>query len=203
MSKTELKARVSRTAKHSLRAVGYDDRNWLRIKQITEFENFLSRDSRCNRRVLEISPGRNPYWRNLCTNYWAVGYPEFDICTDTLPETFHVVIADQVLEHVKRPIAAVKNIYAMTEPGGWAMVATPFLFRVHARPFDFNRWTPPGLKQLLVEGGFEEQNVQAFGWGNKACARAHIGGAIRDYGFYRDMHNDDEYPCMVWAFAQK
>nr|WP_287096061.1 methyltransferase domain-containing protein [Mesorhizobium sp.] len=46
-------------------------------------------------------------------------------------------MADQVLEHVHRPLAAAQNIHAMTRPGGWAMVATPFLFRVHARPHDY------------------------------------------------------------------
>lgn len=31
-------------------------------------------------------------------------------------------------------MTAAANIRAMTKPGGWAMVATPFLFRVHAPP---------------------------------------------------------------------
>ncbi|RWK27414.1 MAG: SAM-dependent methyltransferase, partial [Mesorhizobium sp.] len=40
-------------------------------------------------------------------------------------------------------------------------------------------------------------------WGNKACARAHIGGPVRAYGLWRDLSNDEEYPLMVWAFAKK
>lgn len=94
-----------------------------------------------------------------------------------------------------------KNIHAMTRPGGWAMVATPFLFRVHARPHD--RWTPAGLKQVMVEGGFPESEIEVFGWGNKACAKAHIGGPVRAFGLWRDLSNDEEYPLMVWAFARK
>lgn len=31
----------------------------------------------------------------------------------------------------------------------------------------------------MIEGGFAEDDVQAFGWGNMACAKAHIGGAVR------------------------
>ncbi|MBZ9857283.1 hypothetical protein LB566_26150 [Mesorhizobium sp. CA13] len=100
-------------------------------------------------------------------------------------------------------MTAAANIHAMTKPGGWAMVATPFLFRVHARPHDYNRWTPAGLRQLMIEGGFAEDDVQAFGWGNKACAKAHIGGPVRAYGLWRDLSNDEEYPLMVWAFAKK
>jgi hypothetical protein len=183
------------------RKLRYDERNWLRVVQIDAFSSILDRATDSN--VLEISPGWNSCWREKPHNsYIAVEYPEFDICRDVLPQRFNIVIADQVLEHVQRPIEAAKHIFAMTAPGGIALVATPFLFRVHGRPNDFNRWTTAGLKQLLIEGGFEEQNIETSSWGNKACARAHIGGPVRDYGFKRDLSNDPEYPLMVWAFAR-
>ncbi len=192
-----------RIANAARRLPGYDSRNWLRVRQIDAFTAFLAEDGRRNGAVLEVSPGWNTYWKSICPDYTAVDYPDFDICKDKLERQFPTVICDQVLEHVRRPVEASRNIHAMTAMGGWAMVATPFLFRVHARPYDFNRWTPAGLKQLLVEGGFAEDAVSSYGWGNKACARAHIGGPVRDYGLYRDLSNDDEYPLMVWAFAKK
>lgn len=182
---------------------GYDKRNWLRIRQIESFISLLIENGRTASPVLEISPGWNTYWKTMCSDYTSVDYPEFDICRDRLDRQFPTVIADQVLEHVPRPVEASRNIFAMTAPGGWAMVATPFLFRVHARPHDYNRWTKDGLRQLLVEGGFEAEHVQAFAWGNRACARAHVGGPVHDYGFWRDMRNDEECPLMVWAFAQR
>ncbi|MBZ9962821.1 class I SAM-dependent methyltransferase [Mesorhizobium sp. BR1-1-2] len=195
-----LKNQSKRTVK---RLIGYDSRNWLRIRQIEAFTTFLTAANRKSRDVIEISPGWNRYWKAMCPNYRSVDFPDFDICKDRTDEQYSIVIADQVLEHVQRPQAAARNIHAMTREGGWAMVATPFLFRVHARPHDYNRWTPAGLKQLMVDGGFAEDNVQAFGWGNKACARAHIGGPVRAYGLWRDLSNDEEYPMMVWAFAKK
>lgn len=195
---------LRRRAGYSLRRIpGYDKRNWLRIRQIEAFENFLKDGGKSESPVLEISPGWNTYWKFRCTSYSSVDFPEFDICKDQLSQVFPTVIADQVLEHVQRPIEACRNIFAMVAPGGWALIATPFLFRVHARPHDYNRWTAAGLKQLLVEGGFAASSIDAFSWGNKACARAHIGGPVRDYGFFRPMQNDEEYPMMVWAFAHK
>jgi SAM-dependent methyltransferase len=185
------------------RQTGWDERNWLRLRQIEAFEAYLDTGGRSQDAVLEISPGWNSYWKTRCSNYRAVNFPDFDICRDRLPETFRTVIADQVLEHVPRPADAVRNIYAMVADGGSAMVATPFLFRVHARPYDFNRWTPAGLRQLLVDGGFAGSDIETHSWGNKACARAHIGGSVRDVGWGRDLSNDDEYPVMVWAFARK
>ncbi|TGV50903.1 class I SAM-dependent methyltransferase, partial [Mesorhizobium sp. M2D.F.Ca.ET.160.01.1.1] len=100
---------------------------------------FLEAANRKSRDVIEISPGWNRYWRAMCPNYRSVDFPDFDICRDRTEEQYSLVIADQVLEHVRRPQAAAANIHAMTRPGGWAMVATPFLFRVHARPHDYNR----------------------------------------------------------------
>jgi hypothetical protein len=186
---------------HAEKYLGYDTRNWLRIKQIDAFADFLS--ERPDASVLEISPGWNSYWKSRCREYRSVDYPEFDICQTALDERFGVVIADQVLEHVREPAKAARNIHAMVADGGYAMIATPFLFRVHARPHDYNRWTESGLRQLLTDAGFSDDAIETHSWGNKACARAHIGGPVRDYGWYRELANDPEYPLMVWAFARR
>jgi SAM-dependent methyltransferase len=192
-------------AKNTLKRLGYDydQRNWLRIRQIEAFEQFFQSQAPLGD-ILEISPGWNSMWGNLpARSYRSVDFPDFDICKDTLPEQFDLVIADQVLEHVARPADAARNIYAMVKPGGFAAIAAPFLFRVHARPHDYNRWTAAGLEQLLIQGGFNEDRITSDAWGNKACVRAHIGGPVRAYGFKRDLSNDPEYPIMCWAFAQR
>ena len=161
---TSLAGTLTNQSKRAVkRLIGYDSRNWLRIRQIEAFTEFLQAGGRKSSDVIEISPGWNRYWKTICPNYTSVDFPDFDICKDRTEEQYSIVIADQVLEHVQRPLAAAQNIHAMTRPGGWAMVATPFLFRVHARPHDYHRWTPAGLKQLLIEGGFSEDGVAAFG----------------------------------------
>lgn len=194
----KLKNRIKHYAVNHLH---WDARNWLRIRQIEAFTSFLSEHPTA--KVLEVSPGWNEYWKKRTTNYTAVNYPDFDITNQSLRQKFDIVIADQVLEHVKHPAQATKNIYKMVSDNGYAVIATPFLFRIHARPYDFQRWTEAGMRQLLVEAGFRNEDVQTFSWGNKACARAHIGGPVRDYGWLRDLRNDPEYPLMVWAFAKK
>lgn len=142
-----LKNRGKQAAKQLL---GYDSRNWLRIRPIEAFTLFFEAGNRKSSDVIEISPGCSRYWRTMCSNYRSVDFPAFDICRDRTDEQYYIVIAAQVLEHVRRRQAATENIDAMTRPGGWAMVATPFLFRGHARPHDYNRWTPAGLEQLMV-----------------------------------------------------
>jgi SAM-dependent methyltransferase len=186
------------------RHLGWDQRNWLRIRQIEAFTSFLTQRSPMGR-VLEISPGWNEMWKRLAgpENYTAVEYPDYDVSRDVLPAQYDVVIADQVLEHVARPLQAMRHIHAMVAPGGHALVAVPFLFRVHARPHDYYRWTAAGLRELLLEAGFHASEIHVDSWGNKACVRAHIGGPVRDYGLWRDLSNDPEYPIMSWGFARK
>ncbi|HEX4336840.1 MAG TPA: methyltransferase domain-containing protein [Polyangiaceae bacterium] len=185
------------------RAVLYDSRNWLRIKQIEAWKAFFAERAPLGT-ILEISPGGNDTWSRLpCAGYRTVSYPSFDISREALDEQFDFVIADQVLEHVAAPLDALRNIRKMVRPAGYAIIATPFLFRVHARPHDYSRWTESGLVNLLVEGGFQRDDIVSSAWGNKACARAHIGGPVRDYGWWRDLSNDPEYPLQVWCFAKK
>jgi hypothetical protein len=50
-------------------------------------------------------------------------------------------------------------------------VAVPFSPRFTARPVDCSRWTARGLKNLLVEGGFEADRVQSHQWGNRRRRR--------------------------------
>ncbi len=191
-----------RNAKRVGKPFGYSEVNWLRVRQIERWQEFLGRQAPLGD-GLEISPGWNEMWRRLPWRvYETVDYPDFDICRERLDRRFHIVIADQVLEHVADPRGAVANIRAMLQPGGYALIAAPFLFRVHARPHDYYRWTELGLKTLCRDAGFDTAAIAVESWGNKACVKAHLGGPVRDYGFGRDLSNDPEYPVMVWAFAR-
>ncbi len=57
------------------------------------------------------------------------------------------------------------------------------------------------MRTLLQHAGFDAKDIQVGSWGNKRCAKAHIGGKVRSAGFKPDLSNDPEYPMMVWAFA--
>jgi SAM-dependent methyltransferase len=198
-----VKRQTVRNVKRVCKLAGYSDVNWLRVRQIERWREFLAQQAPLGD-VLEISPGWNQMWRQMPSqSYQAVDYPAFDICRERLDRQFHIVIGDQVLEHVAAPRLAVANMRAMLRPGGYALIAAPFLFRVHARPHDYYRWTEMGLKALCLEGGFADSEITVESWGNKACVRAHLGGPVRDYGFGRDLSNDPEYPIMVWAFARR
>jgi 2-polyprenyl-3-methyl-5-hydroxy-6-metoxy-1,4-benzoquinol methylase len=69
-------------------------------------------------KVLELS---GKFWRDRCQyrEYKAVSYPDYDVCAGPLPETFDLIIAEQVFEHLAWPYRAAKNIHEMLNPGGF------------------------------------------------------------------------------------
>jgi len=188
--------------KNSLAKVGFDTTDWLRVIMYRECFAFIRSIDPGKLDVLEISGGSQ--WRREFTfgSYTSTDYPEFDICSQTLDQKFDLIIADQVFEHLPWPLRAGRNVHAMLRPGGYFIIATPFLVRVHDVPIDCSRWTPLGLSCLLQECGFREQDIKTYYWGNRSCVKANF-AKWRRYGFYRSLANEPNFPIMVWAFAQK
>jgi SAM-dependent methyltransferase len=135
----------------------------------------------------------------------SLNYPAFDLCAPLRePETFDVVICEQVIEHVADPWAAAANLRGLCSPGGHVIVSTPFLIRVHELPtyglHDYWRFTPRGLRTLLERAGLVVDSVGA--WGNRSC----IAGNLDRWPAYRRWHslrNEPDLPVQVWAFARR
>jgi SAM-dependent methyltransferase len=150
--------------------------------------------------ALEISPGARPVIDKASVgSYRAVNFPEFDITENTLPESFDIIIAEQVFEHLRYPYKAALNVHRMLRNSGVFLIATPFLIRVHHVPHDYTRWTPDGLQAFLEDCGFTSE-VRA--WGNRKAVKANF---VRwsEYGWKRDISNEAEFPVCVWAYARK
>ena len=150
--------------------------------------------------AIEISGVQHQHhpWRS----FTSVQYPEFDLCAS--PENldqYDVVVCDQVLEHVVDPANAVMTLFRLTRPGGLCLVATPFLYKVHAAPDDYWRFTPRGLEVLLAGAGFDQ--VETGSWGNKACIKANLPHPV-PWRPWRSLRSDDpNVPIVVWAFARR
>jgi SAM-dependent methyltransferase len=79
-----------------------------------------------------------------------------DICSDPRTvrarlgaEPFDLVICCHVLEHVREPGRAARNIERVLKPGGLAYVATPWSQAFHATPDDYWRFSTRGLMLLF------------------------------------------------------
>lgn len=134
-------------------------------------------------------------------DYATLWFPEFDLCEPgSLDRVFDVVICEQVLEHVKDPWRAVQTLHDLCRPGGWVIVSTPFLIRLHKSPEDYWRFTPDALRLLLEGTGLEV--VHLHRWGNRACARANF---LRwePYRRWHSLRDEEDFPLVVWAFARR
>jgi SAM-dependent methyltransferase len=137
-------------------------------------------------------------------NYKVLEYPEYDICCDEidLTSSFDIIFCEQVLEHIWQPQKALNNLYQWIKPGGWLVVSTPFLVKIHKCPEDYWRFTPDCLYRMLIEADFKVEKHTS--WGNESCVKANLtpGPWARYYPF-RNLKNDPDLPVVVWSYAQK
>lgn len=59
------------------------------------------------------------------------------------------IICTEVLEHLQNPQECVDEIHRLLREDGLGFVSVPFFYPVHADPFDFQRFTEEGLRQLF------------------------------------------------------
>ncbi len=183
--------------------IGYKPNNehWCRIVMNNETTKLMQSLNFIEFQALEISGSR---WKNFgFGGYKNVFYPEFDICKNSLDEKFDVIVCEQVFEHLTHPYRAGKNVYKMLKSGGYFLITTPFLLKVHQVPFDCTRWTPEGMAYFLEECGFELKNIQSFGWGNKESLIANLKDWMPYNKNRHSLHNDPLFPLVVWALAKK
>jgi predicted SAM-dependent methyltransferase len=68
-----------------------------------------------------------------------------------------------VLEHVPDTAKACREMYRIIRPGGYLIVTTPFLARLHEIPHDYFRFTEYGLRSVFEKHGFTTIIVMPFG----------------------------------------
>jgi SAM-dependent methyltransferase len=186
----------------SLMTLGANEEQWSRIVMNRETREMINSLQPSTLEVLEISGKRWGEWTTF-KDHKSVYYPEFDISEATLEETFDLIIAEQVFEHLLWPYRAGTNVHKMLNPGGHFLVTTPFLIRIHNHPVDCSRWTETGLKYFLAECGFDLERIRTGSWGNRACVRANFSRWWEYRRLFHSLRNEPEFPVVVWALAQK
>ncbi len=204
-SVTSLMRRFKERLARSLRRYtgGNDsDEHWARVVMDRETLSRIRSLGPEELKVLEIS---GSFWKDRCAfrEYQALYYPDYDVCLRPLPDTFDLVIAEQVFEHLPWPYRAARNIHQMLKPGGIFLVTTPFLVKIHEHPIDCTRWTPTGMRYFLAECGFSLENIEAHSWGNRRCIRANFARWQIYQPWRHSLVNEPEFPVVVWALAQR
>ncbi len=84
-------------------------------------------------------------------------------CLPFQDRSFEAAMNIVVLEHVREPARALREIARVLEPGGQLLIVVPQEWEVHQGPNDFYRYTRYGLEWLLEGAGFSKPKVQPIG----------------------------------------
>jgi SAM-dependent methyltransferase len=176
--------------------------HWARAVMDRETTKMINELGTGSSDALEIS---GDAWKSRAAfrSYRSVHYPEFDICEQPLDEQFDIIFAEQVFEHLVWPYRAGRNVLSMLKPGGYFLMTTPFLIRIHDAPLDCTRWTAAGIRSFLAECGFPLESVVAHSWGNRACVKANFMTWPTFRPWAHSLRNEDNFPVVVWALARK
>jgi SAM-dependent methyltransferase len=116
--------------------------------------------------VLDCGAGlRDTYYRNV-VNCEVVAYDTTDVLAvaERLPfadESFDAVLSLNVLEHVKDPFQAARELMRVLKPGGQLMCVAPFLQPLHGYPHHYYNMTRQGIDNLFT--GLLERRIEVYG----------------------------------------
>lgn len=123
----------------------------------------------------------------------VVGDLSQDLCG--LPEAhFSLIICCSVLEHVEKPWRMAENIVRLVEPGGAVYMSVPWVWRYHAYPDDYFRFSWRGIESLFdklawrhhhysttVIGEFVEISEASKDGDNRMAQLQQVGDQLRKY----------------------
>ena len=104
-------------------------------------------------------------------NWWYINISR-DASPDILGDAESIPLQDdsidgfllcEVLEHTSKPQNILSEAYRILKPGGSGLITMPFLFGIHADPFDYQRWTNTKLEITLRSIGFSEIELMPMG----------------------------------------
>jgi len=123
--------------------------------------------------LIDVGCGNRPYEPVLIkrvNRYIGVDWPvspekaRQDITGDAgnLPffsEVADTVLSTELMEHLKDPNHFLAEVARVLRTGGYLLLSVPFLEPLHEEPRDFYRFTEYGLKNILINHGFEVKHI--------------------------------------------
>lgn len=91
-------------------------------------------------------------------------YSSLDVIGDSAALPFRdasvdLITSTDVLEHLARPLEAMREAWRVLRPGGTLYLTVPFYFHIHQEPQDYCRYTVYGVESLLTRAGFVDPAI--------------------------------------------
>jgi SAM-dependent methyltransferase len=115
--------------------------------------------SHCEYRTQDLAPLRGDQLRH--GGYGRLDYVS-DLAVIPVPDgSFGAVLCTEVLEHHPEPIAVVKELARILEPGGKLIQTAPLGSGIHQEPYHYyGGYTPWWYERFLGEAGFKEIRIE-------------------------------------------
>ena len=74
--------------------------------------------------------------------------------------SFDIIFCNHVLEHVDDDIAAMKEMYSVLKPGGWAILQVPFFYPLNENTYEDKTITEPAAREKAFG---QDDHVRMYG----------------------------------------
>ena len=124
-------------------------------------------------KLVDLGCGIKPYkeiFSPFIESYYGVDYPPtlkkhygeltmadlYAGCTDTKLrfESFDTILSTEVMEHIFDTKMYITECYRLLKKGGIGIFTVPFVWGIHAEPYDYYRFTKFSLEQIFKQEGF-------------------------------------------------
>lgn len=130
-------------------------------------------------RLLDFGGGANSHYLSVLKHQFDMrNYESVNISPDMRPTYlvapnepiplksggYDIVMAVNTLEHVMPIEQTIEQLISLLRPGGRVVFCTPFLFRGHGSPQDYNRPTATWWMEVLQRYGMKDISVDPLVW---------------------------------------
>ncbi len=155
--------------------------DWLLLSELSaDIEAALERFA--TGRLLDVGCGECPYARcNSAVTQWIGFDADSNSSADItgsiyqLPvesASFDTVLCTQVLEHLERPVDALRELHRVLRAPGKLILSVPQYWPLHEEPHDFFRYTTLGLNSVVSACGFRLVEMKSQGRGARVAGQA-------------------------------
>ena len=176
-----------------------------RRKYVRKTILMLTRD---NLEVLDVGSGYEN-WSDYFKNY--ARYDTVDLREDVsatyvgdffsmeIPHSYDLIIGTELLEHLPTPALFFQRANDLLNDQGRVLISFPFLFKIHADPDDYFRYTLQGIRELSkdlfeVEQSYNHGNKLQLIWETIVDGKFMIPFKLLNFLFAKVDHKNKNFP---------